>query len=68
MLACDNMDCPIEWFHFGCVGIVEEPKDPWFCPDCSRSRNKQQIENTPDQQLADKHDEGKSEVEDNDEE
>ena len=24
MIACDNDDCPIEWFHYGCVGITEE--------------------------------------------
>ena len=22
MVACDNTDCPIEWFHFGCVGLT----------------------------------------------
>lgn len=20
MIGCDNLDCPIEWFHFACVG------------------------------------------------
>lgn len=36
MIACDNPDCPIEWFHFGCVGMTAEnrPKNDWFCPDC----------------------------------
>jgi hypothetical protein len=19
MIGCDNQDCPIEWFHFGCM-------------------------------------------------
>lgn len=27
--------CKIEWFHFGCVGLKEQPKGKWYCPDCS---------------------------------
>ncbi|GJW87985.1 PHD finger protein ING1 [Tanacetum coccineum] len=26
MVACDNPDCKIEWFHYGCVGLKEQPK------------------------------------------
>ena len=33
MVGCDNEDCLIEWFHFGCVGLTEEPSK-WYCPDC----------------------------------
>lgn len=42
MIACDNTDCPIEWFHYGCVGITGQnrPKGQWFCADCRRSLNK----------------------------
>ncbi|RYR66374.1 hypothetical protein Ahy_A03g012364 isoform B [Arachis hypogaea] len=29
MVACDNPDCKIEWFHFGCVGLKEQPKGKW---------------------------------------
>ncbi|XP_078441832.1 RING/FYVE/PHD zinc finger superfamily protein isoform X2 [Wolffia australiana] len=35
MVACDNPSCKIEWFHFGCVGLKEQPKGKWFCPECS---------------------------------
>ncbi|KAK9742406.1 hypothetical protein RND81_03G170300 [Saponaria officinalis] len=35
MVGCDNPECRIEWFHFGCVGLKEKPKGKWFCPDCS---------------------------------
>lgn len=35
MVACDNPSCKIEWFHFGCVGLKEQPKGKWFCPDCA---------------------------------
>ncbi|XP_039138105.1 PHD finger protein ING1-like [Dioscorea cayenensis subsp. rotundata] len=35
MVACDNPDCKIEWFHFGCVGLKEHPKGKWYCSNCS---------------------------------
>ncbi|KAH9574795.1 hypothetical protein CY35_01G078000 [Sphagnum magellanicum] len=35
MIACDNPECMIEWFHFDCVGIKERPKGKWYCSDCS---------------------------------
>ena len=25
MIACDNPGCPIEWFHFECMGLVDAP-------------------------------------------
>lgn len=36
MVACDNDDCPNEWFHWGCVGLKSEPTGAWFCPDCTK--------------------------------
>ena len=35
MIACDNQDCSIEWFHYSCVGIKRKPKGKWYCPDCN---------------------------------
>lgn len=35
MIACDNQDCSIEWFHYSCVGIKRRPKGKWYCPDCN---------------------------------
>ncbi|XP_018486844.1 PHD finger protein ING1-like [Raphanus sativus] len=35
MIACDNNECTIEWFHFGCVGLKDQPKGKWYCPDCA---------------------------------
>ncbi|KAH0867940.1 hypothetical protein HID58_074962 [Brassica napus] len=35
MIACDNNECKIEWFHFGCVGLKDQPKGKWYCPDCA---------------------------------
>ena len=31
MIACDNRDCPIEWFHLGCVGLTtaNRPRGKW---------------------------------------
>lgn len=34
MLKCDNDDCEIGWFHFDCIGIMEEPQNSWFCDVC----------------------------------
>jgi len=34
MIACDNSDCEREWFHYGCVGLLEPPEGEWFCEDC----------------------------------
>jgi len=30
MIGCDNNDCPIEWFHFGCMGLTTKPKGKWL--------------------------------------
>lgn len=32
--------CPIEWFHFACVGLTIKPKGKWFCSKCSQDRKK----------------------------
>ncbi|KAG7315787.1 hypothetical protein KOW79_020653 [Hemibagrus wyckioides] len=34
MIGCDNDECPIEWFHFSCVGLNHKPKGKWYCPKC----------------------------------
>jgi hypothetical protein len=41
MVCCDNEECPIEWFHFPCVGLKEQPKGKWYCPDCSTAMQQQ---------------------------
>ncbi|GAB1604541.1 inhibitor of growth protein 4-like isoform X2 [Argonauta hians] len=40
MIGCDNPDCPIEWFHFACVGLSTKPKGKWYCPRCQEERKK----------------------------
>ncbi|XAR62737.1 hypothetical protein NMG60_11017598, partial [Bertholletia excelsa] len=40
MVACDNPDCKIEWFHYGCVGLKEQPKGKWFCSDCAGTKGR----------------------------
>lgn len=40
MVACDNEDCPYEWFHWGCVGLKSDPKGMWYCPECSEKLKK----------------------------
>lgn len=34
MIACDNRDCKIEWFHYECVGITTPPEGEWYCEEC----------------------------------
>lgn len=40
MIGCDNDECPIEWFHFSCVGLHHKPKGKWFCPKCRGENEK----------------------------
>ena len=39
MIGCDNSRCPIEWFHFSCVGLTTKPKGKWYCPSCRGERS-----------------------------
>jgi hypothetical protein len=34
MIGCENPDCTIEWFHFGCVGITEEVRKQHIYWEC----------------------------------
>ena len=36
MIACDNPQCLIEWFHTDCLKIKHIPKGKWYCPDCRK--------------------------------
>ncbi|KAL2757177.1 hypothetical protein ACRALDRAFT_1062800 [Sodiomyces alcalophilus JCM 7366] len=40
MVACDNDDCPYEWFHWSCVGLKSEPNGTWYCPVCTEKMQK----------------------------
>ncbi|KAH9902150.1 inhibitor of growth proteins N-terminal histone-binding-domain-containing protein [Xylariomycetidae sp. FL2044] len=40
MVACDNNDCPFEWFHWTCVGLKSEPEGRWYCPHCTEVMKK----------------------------
>ena len=31
MVACDNAHCPLEWFHYRCVGLTRKPRGKWYC-------------------------------------
>lgn len=35
MVACDNDDCDIEWFHYACVGLTSQPRHEWYCRFCA---------------------------------
>ena len=35
VLGCDGDDCPIEWFHWQCVGLSRTPTtEKWLRPHC----------------------------------
>jgi hypothetical protein len=35
MVACDNENCPWEWFHLPCIGMKRAPKGKWYCSECT---------------------------------
>lgn len=40
MVACDNDNCPYEWFHWKCVGLTREPLGTWYCVECRQTLGK----------------------------
>ncbi|KXN70934.1 hypothetical protein CONCODRAFT_70254 [Conidiobolus coronatus NRRL 28638] len=38
MVACDDDNCEIEWFHIECVNLKAPPKGSWYCKDCLARR------------------------------
>ncbi|XP_028832254.1 inhibitor of growth protein 2 [Denticeps clupeoides] len=53
MIGCDNEQCPIEWFHFTCVGLTYKPKGKWYCPKC-RGDNEKTMDKTTDKPKKDR--------------
>ena len=43
MVACDNPDCAVEWFHYECAGVTEPPKGKWFCRDCAPAQKEDPV-------------------------
>ncbi len=43
MIACENEECAIEWFHLQCVGIdpAAKPAGDWYCKECTEALVKQ---------------------------
>ncbi len=41
MVACDNPTCPIEWFHFSCVGLTRKPTGKWYCSGSCKKTTQQ---------------------------
>ena len=38
MIACDNPDCRIEWFHVQCVNVSRATlPNTWLCAECTRA-------------------------------
>ena len=36
MIACDNINCNIEWFHYTCMNVTRAPAKKWYCPKCKK--------------------------------
>ncbi|XP_030922075.1 inhibitor of growth protein 2 [Geospiza fortis] len=53
MIGCDNEQCPIEWFHFSCVGLTYKPKGKWYCPRC-RGDNEKTMDKCTDKSKKDR--------------
>ncbi|KAL2097463.1 hypothetical protein ACEWY4_006670 [Coilia grayii] len=53
MIGCDNEQCPIEWFHFTCVGLTYKPKGKWYCPKC-RGDNEKTMDKSTDKPKKDR--------------
>ena len=35
MIGCDDANCPVQWYHWECVGLVREPRgNTWYCDNC----------------------------------
>lgn len=41
MIGCDSDTCKYEWFHYPCVGVTDESKKKWYCPDCAQKYSTQ---------------------------
>ena len=35
VITCDNPGCPIEWFHFECMGLVDAPSRKRLYTECA---------------------------------
>ncbi|EGO53670.1 hypothetical protein NEUTE1DRAFT_93201 [Neurospora tetrasperma FGSC 2508] len=46
MVACDNDECPYEWFHWSCVGLKSEPNGTWYCPVCAKNMERDNTSNS----------------------
>ena len=33
VIACNGLDCAIEWFHFSCIEITNSNEE-WYCDKC----------------------------------
>ena len=36
MIACENVECEIKWFHVNCLQLENIPNGKWYCPDCHK--------------------------------
>ncbi|KAL3079605.1 hypothetical protein niasHT_023610 [Heterodera trifolii] len=56
MVGCDNKECPLEWFHFECVGLKASPKGKWYCPKCREYRDASRRQQPPSERASQRRD------------
>lgn len=44
MVACDDENCTIQWWHFKCAGIAENPTGVWYCRICTERRRNARLD------------------------
>lgn len=40
MIQCNNIECPIEWFHMSCLKMKKAPRGNWYCGQCNHINSK----------------------------
>ena len=43
MISCDNDNCHVKWWHYGCAGLTASPKGSWLCAQCRSSGKKETV-------------------------
>ena len=38
MICCDNVDCPVQWYHVKCLNMKRIPKGVWYCEKCAAKK------------------------------
>ena len=34
VIACDRLNCKVEWYHYECLIVTRAPRGSWICSPC----------------------------------